>query len=138
MNGKNYLHSARALAFNEPLKNLPSSMGSVFSREPFPARVQEPIPLPATFFAVWRKRLSSNQQRPYAKIIVDTARVIRNLYTKGELSSTLSTRETLGAGRMVADGWSVLEAMEKAFLPFYEGSKTEGERSVVYKTFLRH
>ena len=73
-----------------------------------------------------------------AKIIVDTARVIRNLYTKGELSSTLSTRETLGAGRMVADGWSVLEAMEKAFLPFYEGSKAEGERSVVYKTFLRH
>ena len=73
-----------------------------------------------------------------AKIIVDTARVIRNLHTKGELSSTLSTRETLGAGRMVADGWSVLEAMERCFLPFYEGSKTEGERSVVYKTFLRH
>lgn len=55
-----------------------------------------------------------------------------------ELSSTLSTRETLGAGRMVADGWSVLEATERCFLPFYEGSKTEGERSVVYKTFLRH
>jgi len=48
------------------------------------------------------------------------------------------TRETLGAGRMVADGWSVLEAMERCYLPFYEGTKTEGERIVVYKTFLRH
>ncbi len=73
-----------------------------------------------------------------AKIIVETARTVRNLYAKGELSSTLSTRETLGAGRMVADGWSTLEAMERSFLPFYEGTRTEGERGVVYKTFLRH
>ena len=73
-----------------------------------------------------------------AKIIVETARTLRNLFSKGEVSSTLSTRETIGAGRMVADGWSVLEAMERCFLPFYEGTKTEGERGVVYKTFLRH
>ena len=33
-----------------------------------------------------------------AKIIVETARTVRNLYSKGELSSTVSTRETLGAG----------------------------------------
>ena len=73
-----------------------------------------------------------------AKIIVETARTLRNLYSKGEISCTMSTRETLGAGRMVADGWSVLEAMERCFLPFYEGTRTEGERGVVYKTFLRH
>ena len=73
-----------------------------------------------------------------AKIIVETARTVRNLHSKGEVSSTLSTRETLGAGSMVADGWSVLEAMERNFLPYFEGTKTEGERSVVYKTFLRH
>ena len=73
-----------------------------------------------------------------AKIIVETARTVRSLYTKGEVSSTLSTRETLGAGRMVADGWSVLEAMERSFLPFFEGTRTDGERGVVYKTFLRH
>lgn len=73
-----------------------------------------------------------------AKIIVETARTIRSLYSKGELSSTISTRETLGAGKMVSDGWSVLEAMERSFLPFFEGTKAEGERSVVYKTFLRH
>ena len=73
-----------------------------------------------------------------AKIIVETARTVRNLYLKGELSSTVSTRETLGAGKMVSDGWSVLEALERCFLPFFEGTKTEGERGVVYKTFLRH
>ena len=73
-----------------------------------------------------------------ARIIVETARTVRSLYTKGEVSSTLSTRETLGAGRMVADGWSVLEAMERSFLPFFEGTRTDGERGVVYKTFLRH
>ncbi len=73
-----------------------------------------------------------------AKIIVETAVIIRNLYTKGEVGSTISTRETLGAGRMVADGWSTLEAMERNFLPFFEGTMREGERSVVYKTFLRH
>ena len=73
-----------------------------------------------------------------AKIIVETARTVRSLYLKGELSGSLSTRETLGAGRMVADGWSVLEAMERSFLPFFEGTRTEGERGVVYKTFLRH
>lgn len=73
-----------------------------------------------------------------AKIIVAAARTVRNLYNKGEVSSTLSTRETLCAGDMVADGWSVLEAMESSFLPFFEGTKTDGERSVVYKTFLRH
>lgn len=73
-----------------------------------------------------------------AKIIVETARTVRNLYNKGEVSSSLSTRETLSAADMVADGWSVLEAMETSFLPFFEGTKVEGERSVVYKTFLRH
>ena len=72
-----------------------------------------------------------------AKIIVDAARTVRNLHAKGELSSTLSTRETLGAGKMVADGWSVLEAMERNFLPFFEGTKTEGERGIVYKALLR-
>ncbi len=73
-----------------------------------------------------------------ARIIVGTAEVIRSLHTKGEISSTVSTRETLGAGRMVADGWSTMEAMERSFLPFFEGKKSEGERAVVYKTFLRH
>lgn len=73
-----------------------------------------------------------------ATLIVNTARTIRNLFSKGEVSSTISTRETLGAGKMVYDGWTTMEAMTYTFLPFFEGTKTEGERSVVYKTFLRH
>lgn len=73
-----------------------------------------------------------------ARIIVEVARTVRSLFAKGDVSSTLSTRETLGAGRMVADGWSVMEAMERSFLPYFEGTRTEGERGVVYKTFLKH
>ncbi len=73
-----------------------------------------------------------------AKIVVGTAGIVRNLYKKGELGSTISTRETLSAGRMISDGWTTMEAMERSFLPFYEGTKAEGERAIVYKTFLRH
>ena len=43
---------------------------------------------------------------------------------------TISTRETLSAARLVADGWSSLEAMELTFLPLFEGTRTEwGERN---------
>lgn len=68
--------------------------------------------------------------------IVAVAETIRNLYGKQELSCSVSTRETLMAGRLVADGWTALEAMEMAFLPLFEGNRTDGERSVVSKVFL--
>lgn len=68
--------------------------------------------------------------------IVAVAETIRNLYGKQELSCSVSTRETLMAGRLVADGWTALEAMEMAFLPLFEGNRTDGERSVVSKIFL--
>lgn len=68
--------------------------------------------------------------------IVAVAETIRNLYGKQELSCSISTRETLMAGRLVADGWTALEAMEMTFLPLFEGNRTDGERSVVSKIFL--
>ena len=68
--------------------------------------------------------------------IVAVAETIRNLYGKQELSCSVSTRETLMAGRLVADGWTALEAMEMTFLPLFEGNRTDGERSVVSKIFL--
>lgn len=68
--------------------------------------------------------------------IVAVAATIRNLYEKQELSSSLSTRETLMAARLVSDGWSALEAMETTFLPLFEGSRTDGERSIVSKIFM--
>ena len=71
-----------------------------------------------------------------AKQIVAVANIVRNLYRKQELSSALSTRETLMAGDMIADGWSALEAMELVYLPLFEGTKVEGERSIVAKSLM--
>ena len=68
--------------------------------------------------------------------IVAVAETVRNLYAKNELSGTVSTRETLRAASLVSDGWTALEAMEMTFLPLFEGTRTEGERSVVSKIFL--
>lgn len=68
--------------------------------------------------------------------IVAVAQTVRSLYGKQELSCSLSTRETLSAARLVSDGWSALDAMELTFLPLFEGTKTDGERSIVSKIFL--
>ena len=68
--------------------------------------------------------------------IVAVAETVRSLYGKQELSCSLSTRETLSAARLVSDGWSALDAMELTFLPLFEGTKTDGERSIVSKIFL--
>lgn len=40
------------------------------------------------------------------------------------------------AASLVADGWDVLSAMELAFLPMFEGSRSEGERGMVVKTLM--
>lgn len=69
-----------------------------------------------------------------AKLIVKVANNIRSLCAKQEISVSLSIRETLMVSRLVHDGWSLAEAMEMTYLPLYEGSKQEGERSTVYKT----
>lgn len=68
--------------------------------------------------------------------ITAVAATVRSLYSKGELSCSISTRETLQAAKLVADGWTAVEAMELTFLPLFEGSKTDGERSVVSKIFM--
>ena len=68
--------------------------------------------------------------------IVAVAETIRSLYSKQELSCSLSTRETLAAASLVADGWTALEAMELTYLPLFEGTRTDGERSIVAKIFL--
>jgi len=68
--------------------------------------------------------------------IVAVAETVRSLYAKQELSCSLSTRETLAASSLVGDGWSALEAMELTFLPLFEGTRNDGERSIVSKIFL--
>lgn len=71
-----------------------------------------------------------------ARNIVSVASTARSLFKKGELSCNISTRETLAAASLVADGWTCLEAMDIVYLPLFEGDTLEGERSVVSKIFL--
>ena len=71
-----------------------------------------------------------------AENIANVALIIRNLYGKQEISCTISTCETLAAARLLADGWTSLEAMELTFLPLLEGTRTEGERGMVAKIFM--
>ena len=68
--------------------------------------------------------------------IVAVAETVRSLYSKQEISCSISTRETLLAGQLVSDGWTALEAMELTFLPLFEGTRTDGERSIVSKIFM--
>lgn len=73
-----------------------------------------------------------------AKSIVKIANNIRSLSKKQEISTSISIRETLMISELVSDGWSVKSAMEMVYLPIYEGSNLEGERSTVYKTILSY
>lgn len=73
-----------------------------------------------------------------ATYIVNVANNVRNLYLKQEISSSLSTRETLMTAELVADGWGVLRAMEMVYLPLFEGTSKEGERSIVKKVIAAH
>lgn len=69
-----------------------------------------------------------------SSMIVKVANNIRALFGKDEISSSISIRETLQVAELVADGWNLGKAMEMIFLPIYEGTKSDGERSTVYKT----
>ena len=71
-----------------------------------------------------------------AKHIVSVANNVRSLYMKQEISCSLSTRETLMAAELVADGWTPLRAMELVFLPLFEGTRTDGERGIISKLLM--
>lgn len=73
-----------------------------------------------------------------SKTLVKITNNIRSLAEKSELSTSISIRETLMVSQLVADGWPLATAMENVYLPLYEGSKTVGERSTVYKLILSY
>lgn len=68
--------------------------------------------------------------------IVNVAKSIRVAYSRGDIQTTVSTRWTLSAGHMVADGFSALQALQAIFLPLFEGSLTDGERGIVNKMIM--
>jgi hypothetical protein len=69
-----------------------------------------------------------------AELIVKIANNIRALATKQEVSISLSIRETLMVADLINDGWTLGKALEQVFIPLYEGTKVDGERSIIYKT----
>ena len=71
-----------------------------------------------------------------ASNIAHVAMTVRSLYSKNEISCSISTRETLEAAQLVADGWNPIDAMEIVFLPMFEGTRTEGERGMIAKIFM--
>lgn len=71
-----------------------------------------------------------------ARNIVSVANVVRSLYKKSEIGCSLSTRETLMAAELVADGWTPIRAMELVYLPLFEGTMKEGERGTVAKSIM--
>ena len=57
---------------------------------------------------------------------------------KSELSTSVSIRETLMVSSLVSDGWSLGDALGLIYLPLFDGNKSEGERSTVYKLILSY
>ena len=68
-----------------------------------------------------------------AKIIVKLSHDVREMKKKGEIygQHSLSTRETLQAARLAHLGYSVKDAIERAFLTRFEGNDLEGDRAIV-------
>lgn len=81
---------------------------------------------------VLEKRTGINSET--SKTIVKIANTIRNLYTKSEVSVSPSIRETLSIAELISDGWPVSIAMQAVYLPLFEGTNSDGERGIIYKT----
>lgn len=73
-----------------------------------------------------------------ASLVVKVANTIRDLARKGDISRSISIRETLMISSLIKDGWIIGEALSAVLLPLYEGTETDGERSLVYKTIATY
>ena len=67
--------------------------------------------------------------------ICKVAKDIRDSYAKGELSTAVTVRQTLMTAKLVSCGYSALEALTQIFLPYFEGTPSEGEMGIVNKMF---
>lgn len=68
--------------------------------------------------------------------IAKIAKDIRDNYDKGELSTNVTVRQTLMAAKLVSCGYGVMDALVQIFLPYFEGTTTEGEKAIVHKMFF--
>ena len=81
---------------------------------------------------VKRTRIGQND----ALNIIKVVRKVREIAARDELERSLTTRDALRAAEKVKVGFTAKEAMENSFLCKFTGTKTEGDRSVVYNTIL--
>ena len=79
--------------------------------------------------AVLSKRSEINTDQ--AKLIATIAAKIRNLYKNSELSTNVSTRETLMVSDLVHDGWSLAESLKTILLPLYEDEERKKVLTVI-------
>lgn len=70
-------------------------------------------------------------EKKTAEVITNVAQVIRNKAANGDLSTAVSTRHTIGAAKLVKDGFPLLKSLERIFLPMFEGNSHDGERANV-------
>lgn len=73
-----------------------------------------------------------------SQLIVKITDNIRSLAMKQQISTSLSIRESLMVAELIRDGWKLGDALERVYLPLFEGTKTEGERSVVFKAIASY
>ena len=74
--------------------------------------------------------------RADATNIVKAANNVRDVAAKGDLELSVTTRETIRAAKKVAAGYTAQKAMERTFLPRFEGTLSEGSRSVVWQIII--
>lgn len=74
-------------------------------------------------------------QKADALNICKVAKDVRDGYAKGDLSTAVTVRQTLMAAKLVSCGYSALEALTQIFLPYFEGTPSEGEMGIVNKMF---
>lgn len=71
-------------------------------------------------------------------MIVKVANTLRGMNKKMEISMAVSVRETLMISNLVKDGWGLGDAMKAVYLPLYEGTDSEGERSKILKVLASY
>ena len=72
-----------------------------------------------------------------AEKIVSVANLIRTEYLNGNISRSVSTRETIACGDMVSDGFSELESILKIVCSKYQSNAYNNEYSLVKKIIMK-
>lgn len=82
-------------------------------------------------------KIRSGITKQQAEKIVAVANLIRTEYLNSNLSRSVSTRETIACGDMVADGFTELESILKIVCSKYQNSVYNNEYSLVKKIIMK-